>query len=311
VHKLVRLIAITLLLSLGWSGMVSAEMPKHPEGKVSDFAQTLSATAKDTLIALTENLEKTNGAQLAVVTVPSLDGLGVQEYANKLFSLWGIGHKGKDDGILFLIAPTEHKARIEVGYGLEGTINDGKAGRILDESVIPYFKAGDYNQGIVSGAQHISAAITGDASQITVASPPAKSNASQIDLKGKIFIIGFFGLFVGLGFLALGIGFHGQKFLLLWGAGFGGMPLAMSVLFGYAFGFSMLILPIWGLVMLLVGLIFGKKIQKSMKFSGGKGGSSGSSRSGWSSSSGSSSSSDSSSDFGGGTSGGGGSDRSW
>jgi len=309
-HKLFRVMVVAFLISFGWSGLANAEMPKHPEGKVSDFAQALSPTAKDTVLALAENLEKTNGAQLAVVTVPSLDGLSVQEYANKLFNLWGIGHKGKDDGILFLIAPTEHKARIEVGYGLEGTINDGKAGRILDESVIPYFKAGDYSQGVLSGAQHIAAAITGDASQITVAAPPSKPSEPPIDLKGKIFIIAFFGLFVGLGFLAIGMGFRGQKFFILWGAGFGGIPLAMSVLFGKAFGFSVLVLPIWGLAMLLVGLIFGKKIQKSMKPSGGKGGSSGSS-SGWSSSSGSSSSSDSSSDFGGGSSGGGGSDRSW
>jgi uncharacterized protein len=307
-NKKFRFFMLALLLCLGWSGLAGAEFPKHPEGKVSDFAQALSSTAKDTVLTLAEDLEKTNGAQLAVVTVPSLDGLTVEEYANKLFNLWGVGHKGKDDGVLFLIAPTEHKVRIEVGYGLEGTINDGKAGRILDESVVPYFKANDYSQGIVSGSQHIAAAITGDAGKITVAAPPANSNGPAMGWKEKALMLVFFGLFVGLGFLALGIGFRGEKFFILWGAGFGGIPLAMSVAFGFAFGFSIIILPIFAFVMLLVGLIFGKKLQKLMKSSGGKGGSSG----GWSSGGGfSSGSSSSGSSFGGGSSGGGGSSRSW
>jgi uncharacterized protein len=312
-YKFLKFMLPALVLCLAWSGLGTAEMPKQPDGRVSDFAQTLTPETKTAILQLSHDLEKSHGAQLAVVTVPALEGLTVEEYANKLFNLWGVGHKGKDDGILFLIAPSERKVRIEVGYGLEGTINDGKAGRILDESVIPYFKAGDYNQGILSGSQHIAAAITGDPGKVTVAAPPlfTAPEAANAGWKEKTFIILFFALFVTLGFLALGMGLRGNKFFILWGAGFGGIPLAMSVAFGYAFKFSIYILPLWALVVFLVGLIFGKKLNKAMAASGGKGGGRGGWSSGSSSGGGFSSSSSSGSSFGGGSSGGGGSSRSW
>jgi uncharacterized membrane protein YgcG len=112
----------------------------------------------------------------------------------------------------------------------------------------------------------------------------------------------------------LGIGFRGQLFFIVWGAGFGGIPLAMSVVFSRAFGFSPVILPIWAAVMLMVGIFFGKKMQKFMKVSGARhvggnvGGGFGSSSF---SDSGSFSGGSSFSDFGGGSSGGGGASSSW
>ena len=97
------------------------------------------------------DLERTNGAEMAVVVVSSLDGLSVEEAAVKLFELWGIGKKSKDNGLLLLWSTGDRRVRVEVGYGLEGTLPDGKVGAILDTYVIPKFKAGDFDQGSIDG----------------------------------------------------------------------------------------------------------------------------------------------------------------
>lgn len=103
------------------------------------------------LNSLLSYFEKESGIEIAVATVRSLDGIPVEDYATDLFRTWGIGKKGKDDGLLFLIAPNDKKVRIEVGYGLEGSINDALAGRIMDQYVLPAFKVGDIDGGITAG----------------------------------------------------------------------------------------------------------------------------------------------------------------
>lgn len=122
-----------------------------PTGFVNDFAGVISGGTKNALEGLLSSFERATGNEIAVVTLPSLDGRTVEDVAVDLFKQWGIGKKGKDDGILFLIAPGERRMRIEVGYGLEGTINDALAGRLLDDNVIPRFRAGDMDGGIAAG----------------------------------------------------------------------------------------------------------------------------------------------------------------
>ncbi len=95
-------------------------------------------------------LQQKTKAQIAVLIIPTLDGEDVTEYANKVFRSWGIGEKDKNNGILFLIALKDKQMRIEVGYGLEGAINDAKAGQILDDYAIPYFKQGQIGKGVVN-----------------------------------------------------------------------------------------------------------------------------------------------------------------
>jgi uncharacterized protein len=90
-----------------------------PQGPIDDFAQILDAATTSSLKQLVDSVREATSAEIAVVTVPSLQGMSVEEYANKLFGAWGIGKKGKDNGLLVLVAPTEQKMRIEVGYGLE------------------------------------------------------------------------------------------------------------------------------------------------------------------------------------------------
>ncbi len=100
-----------------------------------------------------------------VATVSSLDGLEIEPYANQLFRAWKIGEAKKNNGVLFLIAPKEHKVRIEVGYGLEGTLTDATSKIIIANAVAPRFKAGDFDGGVSRGVDDIITTLTTDASE--------------------------------------------------------------------------------------------------------------------------------------------------
>ncbi|MCD6311678.1 MAG: TPM domain-containing protein [Elusimicrobia bacterium] len=130
---------------------VGASSPK-PGGYVTDSAGILNHETVKIIHGLAYELQQKSGAQLAVVTVKSLDGTSVEDYAWKLFEQWGIGAKDKDTGVLLLIAPNERKLRIEVGYGFEGALPDGLAGEIIRKDILPYFKKGDMNTGVLRGA---------------------------------------------------------------------------------------------------------------------------------------------------------------
>ena len=147
------LLALTLVLACVCPALAS-DFPKA-QGYVNDFAGILSAETRASLEADLAQLEKDTSAQVAVVTVSSLDGDTVEGYAVSLFEDWGIGQASQDNGVLFLIALTEHQTWIEVGYGLEPILTDGRCGRILDDFVIPSFKAGDYDTGIAQGTAAI------------------------------------------------------------------------------------------------------------------------------------------------------------
>lgn len=126
-----------------------------PTKRVHDFAQTLSADSRALLEQELQALEQETTAQVAVVTVSSLEGETVENYAHSLFNTWGIGQKAVNNGVLFLISPPERRTRIEVGYGLEPLLSDGLCGEILDTAVIPHFKESNYEQGVLDGAREI------------------------------------------------------------------------------------------------------------------------------------------------------------
>lgn len=115
---------------------------------INDFANVLSEDTKSYIIARSKALDDATSAQLIVVTVESLEGKSVEDYALDISRDWGIGDKNKNNGVLFLLSTRDRKVKIEVGYGLEGAINDGKAGRILDQYGIPYFEDDNWNRGI-------------------------------------------------------------------------------------------------------------------------------------------------------------------
>jgi uncharacterized protein len=152
-------LALTLVLATAWP-VLALSFP-NPQGYVSDFAGLLLPDTRATLEADLAQLEKDTAAQVAVVTVFDLGGTTIEDYASQLFEAWDIGKKDQDNGVLFIVALVERKARIEVGYGLEAIITDGRAGRILDDKVIPEFKNGDYSTGILQGATAIEDYIRG------------------------------------------------------------------------------------------------------------------------------------------------------
>lgn len=128
------------------------DLPK-PTSFVSDFAQVMAPEEVRQLSLLLSRLEQASGIEMAVVTIPSLEGEDIEGYAVRLFKSWGIGKKGKDNGVLLLAAIQDHAARIEVGYGLEPVINDAYAGRVLREVLFPNFRNGNYGKGLMEGSR--------------------------------------------------------------------------------------------------------------------------------------------------------------
>ncbi len=146
-----------LLLALLWAPAFAAGAPQFPEltGRVVDGAHVLSAGVQADLTAKLANLEQTNSRQLVVVTLPSLGGYEIEDYGVQLLRHWQIGQKGLNNGALFIIVPSEHKVRVEVGYGLEATLTDAMSSIILQRAVLPKFKAGDISGGVVDGTSAI------------------------------------------------------------------------------------------------------------------------------------------------------------
>lgn len=122
---------------------------------VIDQAQMMSVESVSTLSKDLESIYRSGGPQIVVLTVRSLEDQTVEERAIQVFEQWKIGKKGKDNGVLLLIAREEKKIRIEVGYGLEGDIPDAYAKRITENSILPFFRKGDFNSGILLGVQQI------------------------------------------------------------------------------------------------------------------------------------------------------------
>ena len=172
------------------------------EGYVRDEANVLSSQDKATLENFLYEYQTKTTHQIAVVTIKSLDGYSIEDKAVDLFKKLGIGQKGKDDGILFLIAPNDKKMRIEIGYGLEGILNDGKAGEILDKYVLPRFKAGAFSDGIVQGTAAIAYTIAGAENiQLTGSQPNSSTQSKQTgaSIAGIVFWIIMIVLFTKLG----------------------------------------------------------------------------------------------------------------
>jgi len=127
-------------------------------GRVTDVANVLSAEQRLTLSRELEQFERTTKHQMVVVTVTSLGGRDVADFARDLANSWGIGRKCYDDGIVLLVAPHEHRVRIAVGSGLEKTLTNEVSQRIIDQRILPEFRRGDLPSGIEAGAEALIAA---------------------------------------------------------------------------------------------------------------------------------------------------------
>lgn len=199
-HKKVKLILVSLFFAIPLFAS-SFKVPK-PEGYVRDLTRTLTLEQEASLELTSQELEKKTGAQVAVLVINSLGSEPIENAAVKTFESWGIGQKGKDNGILFLIALKDKKMRIEVGYGLEGVLPDGKTGALLDSYVVPYFKKGLFAQGILSGQQRIVLAIDPafkQSGQVAVVQPKPQKKMSPLEaMIYQNFLIMVLVLIVGL-----------------------------------------------------------------------------------------------------------------
>ena len=134
-------------------------------GRVVDEANVLDPAARAALTDKLAALEAKTTDQLVVVTLKSLQGTSIEDYGVELGRRWQIGQKDKNNGVLLIVAPTERKVRIEVGYGLEGELTDAVSRLIIENAILPRFRAGDFAGGITRGVDDIISVLTGDAAE--------------------------------------------------------------------------------------------------------------------------------------------------
>lgn len=222
--------------------------PGKPSGFVNDFAGVLSVQDKAGLETKLQNFKNATGNEISVVLVKSLGGDTVENYANSLFNDWGIGQKGKNNGVLFLAAIDDHEMRIEVGYGLEGALTDAQSYWIEQNEIVPAFKSGDYAGGVSAGLDKIIAAVSGT-EQIPSAS---QSQPAGFRLDGNLI---FFFLFIPV-WLASVLGRSKSWWL---GGVLGGLA---GIVLGLFFGFIFIgLISIFGLA--IIGLAFDYFVSKA------------------------------------------------
>ena len=147
------LVAFLCLLASGLVGPANAA-PHFPAltGRVVDAANVLSSATREDLTEKLSALEAKTSRQLVVVTLPSLEGYEISDYGYQLGRAWGIGQKQLNNGALLIVAPNEHRVRIEVGYGLEPILTDAFSEIIIQSQILPAFRKGDFNTGVEAGA---------------------------------------------------------------------------------------------------------------------------------------------------------------
>jgi len=230
IGKILVFISICLL-----SAAIAEVKFPSPSGFVNDYAKVLSAQQKRELDSVVAGLKKKTGAELAIAIVKSVAPLDSKLYAVKLFEKWGIGEKGKDNGVLLLLAMEEKRVEVEVGYGLEGLLTDAMAGRILDTYAVPNFKKGEFGVGIVETARAISKVIGGE--EIPLAATPAGKGKEA----SPFFLVVIIAVIILGVILKRPASIFAGIFGAIWGAAAAGIVGAvLGALAGFVFGF-------WGL----------------------------------------------------------------
>ncbi len=162
--SVIRAASTLLIFLLILASPALASEPKFPQltGRVVDDAGVLDSRTVGELTLMLADHERTTGQQVVVVTLHSLQGYTIEDYGYQLGRHWGIGQKGVNNGALLIVAPKEHKVRIEVGYGLEGQLTDAISSTIIQNYILPSFKRGDYSAGIVAGTTSILSVLGGN-----------------------------------------------------------------------------------------------------------------------------------------------------
>ncbi len=142
---------VVLWLTVGWAGAAEPDFPPL-SGRVVDAAGILSPKTSSDIAQMLAQREQATGDQVVVATVNSLQGYAIEDFGVQLGRHWGIGQKGRDNGAILLVAPSERKVRIEVGYGLEARLTDAQSRVIIDQVILPAFRRGDFDSGVRAGA---------------------------------------------------------------------------------------------------------------------------------------------------------------
>lgn len=192
-HLRTKLLLLALLLCGTAQAEVAVPQLAH---RVTDLTSTLDATQKQVLETKLAAFEARKGSQIAVLLVPSTQPETIEQFGIRVVDAWKLGRKGVDDGVLLLIAKDDRKLRIEVGYGLEGALNDATSKRIVSEIIAPNFKRGDYYSGIDAGVDAIIKVVEGEPL------PPATQRASTQSDNGS----DSFGQLLGAGFVIFMLG---------------------------------------------------------------------------------------------------------
>ncbi len=191
---------LTFFLLWATLSPAAAERPiPQPRGLVNDFADVIPEAEEQQITAISGTLLQKTGVPIVVVTMPDIGGAEYNDYANRLYSTWGIGKKGEDKGVLIFITVKERKMRIETGYGVEGMLPDGLVGEIRDRYMLPYLKEDQFGPGLVAGTAAVAQVIAKDAGIELAggaqAKPPEKKEGrSLLGFLPIIFILMIFGM---------------------------------------------------------------------------------------------------------------------
>ncbi len=166
-------------------------------GRVNDVAGLLDEATRERLEQKLASLEQTTGAQVAILIIPSLEGESLEEFSHRVASTWQLGQKGKDNGVLFLIAKNDRKMRLEVGYGLEPVLPDAICRRILDNIVRPRFRAGDFAGGVEAGVEAVAKVIQGQSLPEEALKGPKEKTGNELGFWGTLLFLGVFLMVVG------------------------------------------------------------------------------------------------------------------
>ena len=173
-----------LLVATGFAGGALAAAPvlPSPAGPVTDLVGLLDQGTRQRLTQFLDQVRERTGAEIAVLVVASTAPDTIEDYSIAIFDRWKIGQRGKDNGLLFLVAVQDRRLWITTGYGLEAILPDGKVGEIRDRAILPFFRAGRYADGIVKGTEALAAVILGQAGGATTELPAqgsARKRAAQ------------------------------------------------------------------------------------------------------------------------------------
>lgn len=257
-----RILGLMIILALWlWPAELPALDVPSLQGRVNDLAGMLSRGTVRQLENTLQQLEASDGTQIVVLTVPSLEGDSLEDFSIRVAEQWQIGQRQEDNGAILLIAKAERKLRIEVGYGLEGRLTDLVAGRIIRNIIVPRFKAGQVDQGVIDGVQAMVGVVKGE---YVAPEAPARDRG-----RGGGAGHGMFGLVLAL-FILNVLGRLRRSLGALAGAVI--VPIIGTAVFGFSLALLAILIPVGIAAGLLAGFLGSPLVFGHSGYRSGRGG---------------------------------------